>query len=142
MCRVASPLGCLPFGLVARGTWQFLEMTSRFAQWTLDVYDVERMARFWSEALGYRIARGEGGEVHLCPEGGGVTVWLQPTAEPKRGKNRNHPDLVAAGDVGHEIARLVELGARHAEVGQRGDEPFTVLVDPEGNEFCVLHRRS
>ena len=30
-------------------------MTVRFAQWTLDVHDVERMLAFWSAALGYDI---------------------------------------------------------------------------------------
>ncbi|MEV4510758.1 VOC family protein [Dactylosporangium sp. NPDC049525] len=31
------------------------------------------------------------------------------------------------------------LGARPVDVGQTGAEPFTVLADPEGNEFCLLH---
>ena len=35
------------------------------------------------------------------------------------------------------MARLVALGARRADVGQ-GSQPWTVLADPEGNEFCVL----
>lgn len=33
---------------------------------------------------------------------------------------------------------MVELGARHIEVGQRTDEGHVVLADPEGNEFCVI----
>ena len=58
----------------------------------------------------------------------------------EEGKNRNHPDLVAVdGDVDAEVERLVGLGARRADVGQSGTENFEVLVDPEGNEFCVLH---
>jgi hypothetical protein len=39
-----------------------------------------------------------------------------------------------------EVARLVALGARHADVGQ-GNAAWVVLVDPEGNEFCVLSAR-
>ncbi|MEV1329065.1 VOC family protein [Micromonospora costi] len=39
-----------------------------------------------------------------------------------------------------EVRRLVDLGARHADVGQTGDEHFVVIADPEGNEFCVLDR--
>jgi catechol 2,3-dioxygenase-like lactoylglutathione lyase family enzyme len=117
-------------------------MVTRFAQWTLDVRDVDRMAAFWSAALGYRVERGTDGNVHLWPPDGGLSVWLQHTGEPKTGKNRNHPDLVAAGgDVEAEVERLVALGATHADVGQKGDEGFTVLADPEGNEFCLLHRR-
>jgi catechol 2,3-dioxygenase-like lactoylglutathione lyase family enzyme len=117
-------------------------MVSRFAQWTLDVRDVDRMAAFWSAALGYRIEWGGDGDAHLWPDDGGLSVWLQPTTEPKTGKNRDHPDLVAVGgDVEAEVARLLALGASRADVGQKGDESFTVLADPEGNEFCILHRR-
>lgn len=37
-----------------------------------------------------------------------------------------------------EIQRLIALGARPLDVGQRGDETWTVLADPEGNEFWVV----
>ena len=68
-------------------------------------------------------------------------MWLQNTGEPKVGKNRDHPDLRPVdGDVDAEVERLVELGARHVDVGQTGREGFVVLADPEGNEFCVLRR--
>lgn len=118
-------------------------MGTRIGQWTLDVHDVDRMAAFWSAVLGYRIEPGEDGDAHLLPPpGGGPSVWLQPTEEPKTGKNRNHPDLVVDDrGVDDEVARLLALGAARADVGQRGDEGFTVLRDPEGNEFCLLHRR-
>ena len=120
-------------------------VVSRFDQWTLDVHDVDRMAAFWSQALGYRIEPDDdGGGAHLRPSAGGagqLSVWLQPTTDGKRGKNRNHPDLVAAdGDVDAEVRRLIGLGARHADVGQSGHEGFVVLADPEGNEFCLLRR--
>ncbi|SDT13919.1 VOC family protein [Jiangella sp. DSM 45060] len=121
-------------------------MTSRFAQWTLDVRDVDSMARFWSQALGYRIEPDDDGEgAHLRPPGdapaGALSVWLQPSAGPKSEKNRNHPDLVATAETADaEVRRLLQLGASHADVGQTGREGFTVLADPEGNEFCVLHR--
>jgi hypothetical protein len=35
---------------------------------------------------------------------------------------------------------LLEAGAVPADVGQ-GDVSWTVLADPEGNEFCVLSPR-
>jgi len=119
-------------------------MPSRIAQWTLDVHDVDAMAAFWSAVLDYRVDRNPDGIVHLLPpEGtaGAPTVWLQPTTEPKTTKNRGHPDLVAAdGDATAEVERLIALGAKHVHIGQSGDEPFVVLADPEGNEFCVLDR--
>jgi hypothetical protein len=35
------------------------------------------------------------------------------------------------------VARALELGARHADVGQRPEEEHVVLADPDGNEFCL-----
>ena len=115
-------------------------MASHFAQWTLDVQDVAVMAAFWSEALGYRADLRPDGSAKLYPPGDGLLVWLQPSAGPKSGKNRNHPDLVA-DDPAAEVDRLVALGARRTDVGQTGGEGFTVLADPEGNEFCILDGR-
>ena len=112
-------------------------MTSRIAQWTLDVRDVSAMAEFWSRALGYRAELRDDGSAKLHPADGGLYVWLQPSGGPKSGKNRSHPDLVAE-DAAAEVDRLLELGATRTDVGQHGDEGFTVLADPEGNEFCVL----
>jgi catechol 2,3-dioxygenase-like lactoylglutathione lyase family enzyme len=117
-------------------------MVSRIAQWTLDVRDVERMAAFWSAVLGYRLDR-RGGLVHLVPPDGAppeaLTVWLQPVAGAKQQKLRGHLDLRPTdGDVAAEVERLLGLGAQHTDVGQQDDDPFVVLVDPEGNEFCVL----
>jgi hypothetical protein len=118
-------------------------MVVRVAQYTLDVVDLDLMAGFWSAALGYVVHAGGDGSAKLFPPAGDVgapTVWLQGSGTPKRGKNRLHLDLVADGDPADEVRRLIGLGARRADVGQRGDEGFDVLADPEGNEFCVLHR--
>ena len=58
--------------------------------------------------------------------------------EGKAVKNRLHLDVRPAdGSIEAEVARLVALGARRADVGQ-GSQPWAVLADPEGNEFCVL----
>ncbi|HET7304367.1 MAG TPA: VOC family protein [Segeticoccus sp.] len=118
-------------------------MSSTIAQWTLDVHDVAAMARFWSEVLGYRVEERPDGSAMLYPRQGDgaaeLPVWLQPTEHPKRDKNRNHPDLRSRdGDVDAEVDRVVGLGARRIDVGQSPDDPFVVLADPEGNEFCIL----
>jgi catechol 2,3-dioxygenase-like lactoylglutathione lyase family enzyme len=120
-------------------------VTTRIAQLTIDVVDVETMAAFWSAALGYRIRPGDDGDAHLEPGEaalpGSPTIWLQPCAEPKADghKNRDHPDLRPLdGDAESEAERLIRLGAQRVNVGQRDDDPFIVLADPEGNEFCVL----
>jgi catechol 2,3-dioxygenase-like lactoylglutathione lyase family enzyme len=113
----------------------------RIAQLTLDVQDIDRMAAFWSAALGYRVEKGDDGNAKLLPPDdapvGTQHVWLQASAGPKSGKNRAHPDLTSHNPQ-DEVARLIGLGARHADVGQKGDEPYVVLADPEDNEFCVL----
>ena len=117
-------------------------MSVRIGQWTLDVHDVEAMAQFCAAVLGYQI---DGDGQHLRPPPGAsphaLTVWLQPVDELTPGKNRGHPDLVPDdADADVEVERLLALGARHGDVGQSGTEGFVVLVDREGNEFCVLRR--
>jgi len=109
------------------------------------VHDVVVMSEFWSQALRYGIGRGDDGNAKLYPPDDAPvdvpTVWLQVVVAPKQGKNRNHPDLRPVdGDVEAEVARLISLGATQADVGQSADDPFVVLADPEGNEFCVLRR--
>lgn len=118
-------------------------MTTQLAQWAFDVSDLELMTRFWSAALGYRVDRNADGSVTLLPADGGSapTCYLQVVPDPTPGKNRAHPDLRPLdGDVAAEVDRLVGLGARLVDVGQSPDDPFVVLADPEGNEFCVLHQ--
>jgi hypothetical protein len=118
-------------------------MVARIAQWTLDVQHLELMSEFWAAALDLRVERGDDGAAKLYPRDGTPrdvpTLWLQPTAPTKTSKNRLHPDLRPVdGDVDAEVERLLRLGAVRADVGQTEDEPFVVLADPEGNEFCVL----
>ena len=60
--------------------------------------------------------------------------------EGKTAKNRMHVDL-AASDHEAEVARLVGLGAtRVTDIDEWGYR-WTVLQDPEGNEFCVAQLR-
>jgi len=56
--------------------------------------------------------------------------------EAKVAKNRLHLDF-RPDDQAAEVDRLERLGAARADVGQ-GEQTWVVLVDPEGNEFCVL----
>ena len=119
-------------------------MVSRIAQLTIDVHDIDSMSRFWSEALGMIVDVGDDGACKLHPpedaEKRRQTIWLQPVGEAKRDKLRMHLDLrPEEGEAEREVERLIGLGATRADVGQTGEEGFTVLADPEGNEFCVLH---
>ena len=55
-------------------------------------------------------------------------------------KNRAHPDM-EADDMTPEVTRLVDFGASVVEKRSREpDDVWTVLQNPEGNEFCVGQR--
>jgi catechol 2,3-dioxygenase-like lactoylglutathione lyase family enzyme len=55
------------------------------------------------------------------------------------GWHRVHLDLSPdRGEQEAEIERILALGARRVDIGQTGAESWTVLADPEGNEFCVV----
>lgn len=62
------------------------------------------------------------------------------SASEKRSPNWLHFDLTSTSIEGQEasVRRLVDLGARHIDIGQGPDAEHFVLADPEGNEFCVL----
>ena len=69
-------------------------------------------------------------------------MCFMPVTDPRTVKNRVHLDLTSsAADRDEETGRLRALGARRAGIGRTGDESWTVLADPEGNEFCVVGRR-
>ncbi len=119
-----------------------MTLTSNMA--TIDCADPGRLVTFWTEALGYRVFGDWGDYVLLVPAGGdGVRIGLQRVPEPKVGKNRAHLDFVTK-DRHAEVERLVTLGGRVSGEGTRViDESrplrstWTVMADPEGNEFCV-----
>jgi hypothetical protein len=117
------------------------------SQWenlVVDAADPARLAQWWAMALGYQITyeQSDGVEIRRSPEErpGLVFVPVTEGTEGKRAKNRLHLDL-RASDREAEVERLVDMGARHAEIGQPEDADWTVLTDPEGNEFCVLAAR-
>jgi predicted enzyme related to lactoylglutathione lyase len=120
-------------------------MATRLVQVNMKARDDSALGGFWAEALGWGISSEEPGVTSLEPEGfaypdpAAVCLDLIASPEPKTVKNRVHLDL-AATSAAHQaelVTRLKYLGATPADVGQ-GDVPWTVMADPEGNEFCVL----
>jgi hypothetical protein len=105
----------------------------------VDCHDPERVARFWSQALGLPLQGPLDGERWLEPGGDQPDILFLEVPEAKSVKNRVHLDL-RPDDQSAEVARLISLGARHVDIGQR-DVTWVVLADPEGNEFCVLRPR-
>jgi predicted enzyme related to lactoylglutathione lyase len=105
---------------------------------TLDCNDLETLATFWSAALNYhRSLPGFESYVSLEPDDGqGISLTLQRVPEPKVTKNRLHLDLLVE-DVEAEVNRLEALGARRLEDHTEFGTHWSVLADPEANEFCV-----
>lgn len=98
---------------------------------------LEPMIEFWTAALGYEVDhRTDEYAVLRDPDGMQPRIFLQLVTEAKAGKNRAHVDIEVP-DEQAAVRRMVGLGAT---VRWRNDEDsWTVLADPEGNEFCVGH---
>ena len=99
------------------------------------------MADFWGPVSGWRTARSGAGVVALRDGSTGPFLEFVASSTPHTVKNRWHPDVRATrSGRGRErvITEALAAGARPADVGQGAGVPWTVLADPEGNEFCVL----
>jgi predicted enzyme related to lactoylglutathione lyase len=111
-----------------------------FRNVVIDCQDLERQAAFWAAASGFERRWADGPYALLVdPAQPQPRILLQRVPEPKQGKNRLHLD-VGAAEMEAEVARLVELGARRLDTRQEYGR-FTVMQDPEGNEFCVVQDR-
>jgi hypothetical protein len=117
----------------------------------VDCYEAPTLARFWARSLhGYAVRAYDDSEIArlasqgLTPEsdptvavdGPGPTLFFQQVPEPKVGKNRLHLDV----EVGDRLAEVERLTAEGATVIEHF-ESWTVLRDPQGNEFCLTDRR-
>lgn len=122
-------------------------MALRLVQVNYKARDDAALGRFWADALGWDVSSEGPGVANVEPVG---FDWPDPSAvcidvvavpDPEAVRYRVHLDL-ATNSAAHQaelIARLKDLGATPADVGQ-GDVPWTVMADPEGNDFCVLGR--
>jgi predicted enzyme related to lactoylglutathione lyase len=110
----------------------------------VDTHDLPRLARFWAAVLRWEVLSEREREVVIGPyDAAPLGLCFMPVTEAKASKNRLHLDLTTgADDRDAEIERIVALGARRVDIGQTGDESWTVLADPEGNEFCVVRPKA
>jgi predicted enzyme related to lactoylglutathione lyase len=109
-----------------------------------DCGDPAALARFWVNAAGWKINYSQDDIVGLrSGEGAGPYLEFLRVPGQKAAKNRVHPDVAPylGDDIAVEVARLRQEGAAAADVGQGAQVSWTVLADPEGNEFCVLSPR-
>ena len=121
-----------------------------------DCGDAAPLARFWAAALGWSIAPYDEDELERLASKGvydpedDPSVMLEPpedselpaiffteVPESKVVKNRVHLDLMADDDVEDEIVRLEGLGATVRNWAEEDGNVWCVMLDPEGNEFCV-----
>jgi hypothetical protein len=132
-------------------------MSLRWYTVVIDCRDHVAQAHWWAETLDWRVVLETDEEVAIVPPSmsqdpiDDLETWMRtsqglvfvPVPEGKAVKNRLHLDLAphVTQDRDAEIATLLERGATIADVGQGDDVTWTVLADPEGNEFCVLSSR-
>jgi predicted enzyme related to lactoylglutathione lyase len=114
----------------------------------IDARDLPGLAKFWSEVLDWPILSSREREVIIGPTvESPIGICFMPSPDNKVVKNRVHLDLnpgafATAEERALEIQHALALGATIVDVGQRGDEDWTVLADPEGNEFCVVRPKA
>ena len=109
----------------------------------VDCRDPSALARFWATALAREVAERNSDEflVRDLTEAS-TPLYFMKVPEPKVTKNRLHIDVLTDGPMEDEVRRLADAGAACIEVRQDPDtlsnpDTWTVMTDPEGNEFCV-----
>ena len=114
---------------------------------------------FWAEALGWRVAAYDQAELDRLADKGirdpedDPSVMVEPpedempglpvlffteVPEDKAGKNRVHIDVVAQETVDEDVIRLETMGATLRNWTEEEGTVWAVMLDPEGNEFCVM----
>jgi hypothetical protein len=106
---------------------------------TIDCADPIRVAEFWCSALGYELVESDAEVAEIRdPSGASWPLLFQVVPEGKSVKNRLHLDIRASASMAAEVERLEGLGATEQRFVEEGDSFWTIMLDPEGNEFCVL----
>jgi catechol 2,3-dioxygenase-like lactoylglutathione lyase family enzyme len=105
------------------------------------VKDLPRAVAFWTQALDYRLKRDPDVDFAiLVPQEGKSGTQLSLKLCTSERPRRHHIDLFSEDQKG-EVARLLRLGAKRKEGWDHEDgADYVVLVDPDGNAFCVVQR--
>jgi catechol 2,3-dioxygenase-like lactoylglutathione lyase family enzyme len=113
-------------------------VTVRIGEIAIDCSDPVMAARFWCEALGYRITDQDHTGVAIAGAAEAPTILFMESADEKKHKNRLHFDVCPVGvPQADEVLRLEMLGAKRIDIGQ-AEVSWVVMEDPVGNEFCVM----
>ena len=97
----------------------------------IDAVDAEGAARFWAGMLGLTPGPHRDGIWWLDDDAGQAVAWVNPVPEPKTVKNRVHIDINA-----ESLEAALAAGASVVDDTHR----WTVMRDPDGQEFCVFVR--
>jgi predicted enzyme related to lactoylglutathione lyase len=114
-------------------------MTLRVSEVVIDCADHGAVVDFWAAAFGYERREINEQYVSLVPperEPGRPPLLFQKVPEAKVVKNRVHLDTHGES-MSAEVERLRALGATVVAARSLGQLKWTVMADPEGNEFCV-----
>jgi predicted enzyme related to lactoylglutathione lyase len=116
------------------------EASVRLESVAYDARDPERLARFWGDLLGRRPAADAHGVLLAGTETQVGLRFVESPAPVDHAVRRLHLHLTSAdaADQARIVARVLELGGTHLDVGQLPEEEHVVLADPEGNELCVI----
>jgi hypothetical protein len=127
-------------------------------QITFDCQDADRLADFWSVALDYEVQPPPPGfdtwpeflesqgipvppqgsmSAIVDPDGIRPRLLFQRVPEPRTVKNRVHLDIRAGDGRAAKVEELVAAGGAAVREVQEAGLTWTVMTDPEGNEFCV-----
>ncbi len=103
----------------------------------IDCGDPDSLADWWQRLTGW--PRGERGAPWSSLEvPGGTYLGFQQVPESKAGKNRVHLDLKVEDEEAAAHDAHIRLGAVFLWRSTNPEDPFVVLADPEGNEFCFV----
>ena len=109
----------------------------RFREVVVDCADPPTLARWWSSFTGYELRTDHEDWATIANEDQSMIIGFQKVPEGKVVKNRVHLDFWAVDE--EAAAREIEaMGATRRWVSEDPDDPFVVLADPEGNEFCLI----
>lgn len=112
-------------------------MSLLWEQTIVAAHDPEALGRWWCDALGWVVVDEGPGEFEIRESMDRMPGLLFVAVdELDVAKSRLHLDF-RPDDQAAEVERLERLGAVRADIGQ-GEQSWVVLLDPEGNEFCVL----
>jgi hypothetical protein len=116
---------------------------SRVGDLVVDCRDAKLVADFWCAALGFEeYDADETGVAIRDPSGTDRDILFLIVPESKSVKNRLHLDLVPPSTMQEEVERLAGAGATVQRLVEENNSFWTIMEDPEGNEFCVLRSDS